>query len=174
MTSKDVYNSAENFLKTLDAAPTGGGTVLKDQASKDWMETSVLRALAKLDAAAYHCSTVARLVEGAHEKAKTIAGPVEHPPSPKLKPTKMIVSGTFSVQEIAFEIDAFLAASRASIDFGGTVLYAKGEASPEGCTKGNCEGAPGESRTIEQSEASDLSNHDYSVEHRLFPLVRPE
>jgi len=100
---------------------------------------------------------VARLVEGAHEKAKTIAGPVEHPPSPKLKPTKMIVSGTFFVQEIAFEIDACLAASRASIDFGGTVLY-----------------APGESRTIEQSEASDLSNHDYSVEHRLFPLVRPE
>jgi hypothetical protein len=86
----------------------------------------------------------------------------------------MIVSGTFSVQEIALEIDAFLAASRASIDFGRTVLYAKGEASPEGCTKGNCEGAPGESRTIEQSEASDLSNHDYSVEHRLFPLVRPE
>jgi hypothetical protein len=84
VTSKDVYNSAENFLKTLDAAPTGGGTVLRDQASKDWMETSVLRALAKLDAA-YHCSTVARLVEGAHEKAKTIAGPVEHPPSPKLK-----------------------------------------------------------------------------------------
>ena len=122
MTSKDVYNSAEKFLKTLDAAPTGGGTVLRDQSSKDWMETSVLRALAKLDAAAYHCATVARLVESAHEKAKTIAGPLELPPSPKLKPTKMSVSGTFSVQEIAFEIDAFLAASRASIDFGGSVL----------------------------------------------------
>jgi hypothetical protein len=52
VTSKHVYNSAEGFLKTLDAAPTGGGTVLKDQAAKDWMETSVLRALAKLDAAA--------------------------------------------------------------------------------------------------------------------------
>jgi hypothetical protein len=34
----------------------------------------------------------------------------------------MTVAGTFSVQEIAFEIDAFLAAARASIDFGGTVL----------------------------------------------------
>jgi hypothetical protein len=122
VTSKDVYNSAENFLKTLDAAPTGGGTVLKDQASKDWMETSVLRAITKLDAAAYHSSTVARLVESAHEKAKTIAGPFELPTSRKLRPTKMSVSGTFSVQEIVFEIDAFLAASRASIDFGGTVL----------------------------------------------------
>jgi hypothetical protein len=122
VTSTDVYSSAENFLKALDAVPTGDGTVLKDQASKDWMETSVLRALAKLDAAAYHCSTVARLVESAHEKAKTISGPVELPPSSKLKRTKMSAAGTFSVQEIAFEIDSFLAATRASIDFGGTVL----------------------------------------------------
>jgi hypothetical protein len=27
VTSKDVYNSAEDCLKTLDAAPTGAGTV---------------------------------------------------------------------------------------------------------------------------------------------------
>ena len=122
MTNKDVHDAADTFLKALDAAPTGAGTVLKDQASKDWMETSVLRALAKVDAAAYHCSTVAHLVESAHEKAKTLAGPVEYPSISKLIPTKMTVAGTFSVQEIAFETDAFLAAARASIDFGGTVL----------------------------------------------------
>jgi hypothetical protein len=34
----------------------------------------------------------------------------------------MKVSGTFFVQEIAFEIDAFLAAARAAIDFGGTIV----------------------------------------------------
>ena len=34
----------------------------------------------------------------------------------------MSVSGTFFVQGIAFEIDAFLAAARASIDFGGTLV----------------------------------------------------
>jgi hypothetical protein len=79
VTSKDVYNAGDTFLRALDAAPTGAGTVLKDSASKDWMETSVLRALAKLDAAAYHCSTVAHLIESAHEKAKTLAGPVEYP-----------------------------------------------------------------------------------------------
>ncbi len=56
------------------------------------------------------------------EKAKIIAGAVELPPTPELKPTKMSVSGTFSVQEITFEIDDFLAASRASVDFGGTVF----------------------------------------------------
>lgn len=120
--SKGVYNSAEKFLKTIDAAPTGRGTVLKDQTAKDWMETSVLRALTKLDAAAYHCANVARLAQSAHEKAKSMAGPLELPRSPKLIPGKMSVSGTLSVQEIAFELDAFLAASRASIDFGGGVL----------------------------------------------------
>ena len=122
VTNKDAYNAADTFLKALDAAPMGAGTVLKDQASKGWMETSVLRALAKLDAAAYHCSTVAHLVESAHEKAQTFAGPVEYPSVTKLKPTKMTVAGTFSVQEIAFGIDAFLAAARAGIDFGGTIL----------------------------------------------------
>ena len=58
MTRTEVQTAADTFLKALDAAPTGSGTVLKDQGSKDWMETSVLRALAKLDAAAYHCSGV--------------------------------------------------------------------------------------------------------------------
>ena len=122
VTSRDVYNAADIFLKALDAAPTGARTVLKDQASKDWMETSVLRALAKLDAAAYHCSTVARLIESAHDEAKALAGPVEYPSTANLKPTKMTVAGAFSVQEVAFEIDAFLAAARASIDFGGTLI----------------------------------------------------
>ncbi len=122
MTNKETYNAADTLLKALDSAPTGSGTVLKDQDSKDWMETSVLRALAKLDAAAYHCSTVTGLVERANEKAKALANPAEYPPASKLKPTKMSVAGTFSVQEIAFEIDAFLAAARASIDFAGTVL----------------------------------------------------
>lgn len=122
VTNKESYNAADKLLKVLDGAPMGAGTVLKDQASKDWMETSVLRALAKHDAAAYHCSTVARLVGSAHEKAKALANPAEYPPASKLKPTKMRVAGAFSVQETAFEIDAFLAAGRASIDFAGTVL----------------------------------------------------
>jgi hypothetical protein len=122
MTDKDVFNAAEIFLKALDAAPMGTGTILKDRASKDWMETSVLRAISKLDAASYHCANVARLVQDAHEKAETLAGRVEHPTQAKSQPTAMSVSGTFFVQEIAFEIDAFLAAARASTDFGGTVV----------------------------------------------------
>jgi hypothetical protein len=122
LTNKDVFNAADKFLKALDASPTGSGTVLKDHASKDWMETSVLRALSKLDAASYHCSNVTRLVQGAHEKAKALTGAMEYPTKTKLKPTKIRVAGTFTAQEIAFEIDAFLAAARASIDLGGAVL----------------------------------------------------
>ena len=58
VTDKDVFNAAEIFLNALDAAQTGTGTILKDLASKEWMETSVLRAMSKLDAA----SSTARML----------------------------------------------------------------------------------------------------------------
>jgi hypothetical protein len=63
VTNKDVFNAAEISSKAVDAAPTGTGAILKGRASKDWMETSVLRAISKLDAASYHCANVARLVQ---------------------------------------------------------------------------------------------------------------
>ena len=121
MTNKDVYSAAEIFLKALDAAPTGTGAILKDVPSKNWMETSVLRAISKLDAASYHYSNVARLVQSAHEKSETLAGGLKHPTNTTFQATAS-ASGTFFVQEIAFEIDALLAAARASIDFGGNVV----------------------------------------------------
>jgi hypothetical protein len=85
VTNKDVFNAAEIFLKALDAAATGPGTIFNEVASKDWMETSVLRAISKLDAASYHYSNVARLVQSSHEKAETLAGQVDyHPTGSKL------------------------------------------------------------------------------------------
>ncbi len=123
MTNKDVYEAADVLLKALDKAPLGKGTIFKDQTAKDWMETSVHRALAKLDAAAYHCSNVGRLVEGAHEKAKKALS--DHSRSVhdlRVKNLKTRTSGTVAVQEIAYEIDAFLAASRASVDFSANII----------------------------------------------------
>jgi len=82
----------------------------------------VLRALGKLDAATYHCSNLASRVQSSHKNAKTLAGKLGDPANAKVQPDMTRVSGVFSVREIAFEIDAFLAAARASIDFGGTLL----------------------------------------------------
>lgn len=121
LTSGDVYKAADGLLKALDSAPTGTGTVLKNQASKDWMETSVLRALGKLDAASYHCSNVARAVQKAHEKTTEFAKLAKCSNKDKLGPDAVGVACMFSVREIAFEIDAFLAAARSSIDFGGAI-----------------------------------------------------
>ena len=131
MTSEDVYSAADIFLKALDAAPIGTGAILKEVASKDRMETLVLRAISKLYAASYHCSNVARLVQSAHEEAKALARALKHPTNAEFQTTARSIGageilqgakGAFPVQEIAFEIDAFLAASRGSIDFGGRVV----------------------------------------------------
>jgi hypothetical protein len=131
VTNEDVYSAAKIFLKALDAAPMGTGAILKDDASKDRLETLVLRAISKLYAASYHCSNVARLVQSAHEEAKALASALKHPTNTDFQTAARSIGaveilqgarGTFPVQEIAFEIDAFLAASRASIDFGGRVV----------------------------------------------------
>jgi hypothetical protein len=125
MTRTEVQTAAEAFLQALDAAPTGTGTVLKDRGSKEWMETCVLRALAKLDAATYHSSRVARLVTESNEKGAAFFQTLElgaDGTEGKWTAATKTVGSTRGVQEIAFEIDAFLAASRAAIDFGGAVL----------------------------------------------------
>lgn len=49
------------------------------ESDRQFMETLVLRATSKLDAASYHCSNVARLVESAHEKAKALFSELKHP-----------------------------------------------------------------------------------------------
>ena len=125
MTRTEVQTAAEAFLQALDAAPTGTGTVLKDRGSKEWMETCVLRALAKLDAATYHSSRVARLVTESNDKGAAFFQTLElgaDGTEGKWSAATKTVGSTRGVQEIAFEIDAFLAASRAAIDFGGAVL----------------------------------------------------
>ena len=123
MTNKDVGEAADLFLKALDQAALGKGTIFKDQTAKDWMETSVHRALAKLNAAAYHYANVSRLVEDAHERAeKALSNHSRSVHNLPVKNMKTRASGTFAVQEIAYEIDAFLAASRASVDFSANIL----------------------------------------------------
>lgn len=120
VTEADVYKASEAFLDALDAAPIGSGTVLKDKTSKDWMETSVLRAFGKLGAAAYHGSNVWRLVQGMSTMATESAARIE---KEHLGETATVrIGGRFPTLEVAYEVDAFLTAARACIDFGGSVL----------------------------------------------------
>jgi hypothetical protein len=120
MTHDDVFHASDAFLHSLDGAIIGSGTIFKDTVTKEWMETAVLRAFAKIEAAEYHASNVARRVVQKHEKLKPSPGLTASDEKPK--GTVVRVQGTFPVQEIAYEIDAFLAAARAAIDFLANIL----------------------------------------------------
>lgn len=116
MKNKKIHKAADAFLRTIDAAPIGSGTVLKDDTRKEWMETSAHRALGKLEAATYHSENVSRLVEETRKnvKAPSIDGTLEMGAGVN---ATMRRTSMFPVQEIAYEIEAFLAASRAAVDF---------------------------------------------------------
>lgn len=118
MTSVAFDKAADAFLMAMDDAPLG--TIFKDQTTKDWMETSVHRALTKLQAAAYHCLNVDRLLKNAHAMATARTRSGNSPGVPKPGTTR--TSGTFPVSEVAYEIDAFLASARASVDFSANII----------------------------------------------------
>jgi hypothetical protein len=121
VTRRAVYKAGDLFLRALDDASPTAGSVLKDQTSKDWMETSVLRALTRLDAAAYHHANIERLVKTGIDTVAKRPVTTKHSAEAELG-SEMRTAGTFSVQEIAFEVEAFLAATRSCIDFGGSLL----------------------------------------------------
>ena len=90
------------------------GALFKDNLARQWMESCIIRALKKLQAAEYHHANIrseARdLYKAARQAARTFRG--TH--------GKMFARG--EKDQIAFELDAFLAATRASIDFVSAML----------------------------------------------------
>ena len=115
----DAHDAADGFLQALDAAPIGTQSILKDQTIKDWIETSLHRALKRLDAAQYHAAKVAHLVEQLNKKATEHASKLKVPKNPKVT---VHITSTSSMDEIAFEVDAFLAAARSCLDFAANIL----------------------------------------------------
>jgi hypothetical protein len=110
MNNKQIHKAADAFLRTVDAAPIGSGSVFKDLIAKEWMETSAHRALGKLEAASYHSENVVQLVERASKNVNELP-PGENLEMGKIKivSTTTRVTSRFPVREIAYEIDAFLA-----------------------------------------------------------------
>ena len=121
LTTQEAYKAGDLFLRALDDASPGAGSILKDQTSKDWMETSVLRTLARLDAAAYHQANIERLVRTGIDTVAEHAGATTHSAGAELA-SEIRTARIFSVLEIGFEIEAFLAAARSCVDFGGSIL----------------------------------------------------
>jgi hypothetical protein len=95
---------------------------LRDAAAKEWLETSLLRALHRCNAAAYYAGRVGLLVQereaAALRSAKDRAEDV--PPRPGMVATFRLRST--SVDDLLFDVDAFLAAARSCLDFAASVI----------------------------------------------------
>ena len=117
-TDKEL-NAASAFLQALDAAPFVG--LLKNQEAKDWMETLVLRAFRKLEAAQHHHTNIRRLIRRNKRQFEKQVKAFNHDPGGLLNASSTH-AGVFPASDLAHELDAFLAAMRSSIDFGGRVL----------------------------------------------------
>lgn len=120
-----MENSVDNFekvavvLTVLDKAPIGTPNALfQHQSGKDWMETSLLRALGKLKAAEYHVANIRRHIDELHKVAEEAARSLESTTQTTFGTAASATMLSRTEQnQIAYELDAFLAAGRACIDF---------------------------------------------------------
>jgi hypothetical protein len=104
--SLNTYEQADALLDALREAPVGTpGALFTQNRTKEWMESCVIRAVKKLQAAEYHRANIDSEIQELHKQAEA-ARDKRH-------------SGSVhsEQQAIAFELDAFLAAARSCIDF---------------------------------------------------------
>src|SRR5581483_11894253 len=74
----NAFDEADALLRVLDEAPVGGSDALfRDFTAKEWMETAILRASAKLKAAEYHRANIQRHIDRLHQLAIEAAKSIE-------------------------------------------------------------------------------------------------
>lgn len=106
------------FFAALDSAELAEGTALTSDGSKQWLETSLLRALARASAAQYHLNRLREKIRKIHARKDELVKSMEADPMTGLGPIAVArVQMRRPVDPIAFELEAFLAAARSSIDF---------------------------------------------------------
>jgi len=97
-------------LQALFEAPVrASGALFTDEPGKHWMQSCITRAARKLKAAEYHCANIDAEIRRSAELAEQSAQTSE------MTHGGMAVFG--EKETIAYELDAFLAASRGCIDF---------------------------------------------------------
>jgi len=123
--SPNVYEAIDQYFSNMDDAPIGGNSIFQDDSAKEKHETIIMYAFRKFSAAIYHSENVRRFL--ADE-------------SSDLNSRKILDSDTFtnntrakiSVRKTAdhfvYELAAFFAASKSSLDFisGASSLYLNG------------------------------------------------
>jgi hypothetical protein len=106
----DTYEQADKLLDVLGKAPIAApGALFQNDLAKKWMESCIIRAVKKLQAAEYHYTNINSEIRELHRSASKAARIF------KGTQGKMFTRG--DKDSIAFELDAFLAAARSCIDF---------------------------------------------------------
>jgi len=106
----NTFEKADHALQALFEAPVGAsGALFRDQLGKQWMQSCITRAVRKLKAAEYHCANIDAEIQRSGRLAEQSAQ------TSKMTHGGMAVFG--EKETIAYELDAFLAASRGCIDF---------------------------------------------------------
>ena len=106
----NTYELADELLDVLNRAPVGTFEALfKNELARQWMESCIIRAVKKLQAAEYHHANIESAIRDLHKAGRRAAQ--------SFKGTHGKTFGRGEKDDIAFELDAFLAASRSCIDF---------------------------------------------------------
>ena len=113
--TKKVFEALEVLFKALDAAPLAPATILKSDNFKQHYESLFMFAFRKLQAARYHSERVKELLAiDSDDLAESL---ILDPPEGKLKVASMVVKKSKDAGEYSYELSAFFAAIRSSIDF---------------------------------------------------------
>lgn len=118
-TDKELNVASEALLQALDGAPFAG--ILKNQEVKDWLETLVLQAFRKLDAAQHHHTNIQESIYRNKKRFEEHIKADNYDAGGLLNAASTHV-GVVPASDLAYELDALLAAIRSSIDFGGRIL----------------------------------------------------
>jgi hypothetical protein len=106
----NAFEQADQVLLALSEAPVGAsGALFRDELGKQWMQSCIIRACRKLQAAEYHCANINAEIQRSRELGEHSANT-----------SGMTHGGMFmfgAKEQIAYELDAFLAAARGCIDF---------------------------------------------------------
>jgi hypothetical protein len=106
----NTFEQADQVLQALNEAPAGAsGALFRDELGRQWMQSCIIRAVRKLKAAEYHCANIDAEIQHSRELAEQSAQ------TSGMTHGGMLVFG--DKEEIAYELDAFLAAARGCIDF---------------------------------------------------------
>jgi hypothetical protein len=106
----NTFEQADQVLLALHEAPVGAsGALFRDDLGKQWMQSCIICAVRRLKAAEYHCANIDAEIQRSRELAEQSAQ------TSGMTPGVMVVFG--EKEEIAYELDAFLAAARSCVDF---------------------------------------------------------